>query len=185
MRETQEWSVARDRRKTIGQRKMTLAITIASLSLAENTFDQMELYELSTNDDASVPERYHSMICDAATGKIYVVREAKVNASTPARGTRIAPSKVVYFEYKGRIAPYSHIVCQADHQLLSREERRRVCEAYRVLQDLNEEREAAGQRPAATRQYGRADCLVLVPCQAIISAAAAMPSPQIEGARAR
>lgn len=114
---------------------MTLAITIASLALCETAFNHVQLHELSANDGASVPERYGSTICDAVTGKIYGVGEAKVNRSRPAGGSRLAPWKVVYFEYMGRKASYSHVVCQSEHKGLSREERWRVCEAYRRVQD--------------------------------------------------
>jgi hypothetical protein len=132
---------------------MTLAITMASLPLSGNTFDQKEMRELSTNGRAAVPGQYHSIICDAVTGKVYIVTEtkaARANAEGPGPLTaaRLEPSKVVYFEYLGRKAPYPHVVCQMKDQRLSEEERRRVNEAYRAFRDLAD-REPVGQVPVS------------------------------------
>jgi hypothetical protein len=126
---------------------VTLAVTIASLSLSGSTFDHKELRELSTNDGALVRGRYDSMICDAAIGKVYGVTESKVIES---RGAGVAPSRLVYFEYMGRQAPYTHVVCQIERQGLSRGERLRVREAYRKLQEIEDDREKPSQTSPAT-----------------------------------
>jgi len=61
---------------------MTLAITIASLSLSGATFNQKELHELSLDDRASLLRQCHSIVCDAATGKVHGVMELKPSERT-------------------------------------------------------------------------------------------------------
>src|SRR5215469_9178067 len=118
---------------------MTLGITIAHLSLSRQTFDQKELHELSPDNGVSFLGQYHSMICDAATGRIYLVTENKPVRMNTKRAKapmypRPAPSKIIYFEYLDRRAPYPHLVRQLADQHLSPEESRRVIEAYHKLQ---------------------------------------------------
>jgi hypothetical protein len=48
------------------------------------------------------------------------------------------PSKIIYFEYLGKKAPYLHVVRQMEHHGLSREERQRVCQAYRAFQTFED-----------------------------------------------
>jgi hypothetical protein len=119
---------------------MTLAVTIACLSPSGSTFEHTELRELLTSDRASVPGQYRTMLCDSTSGRVYVVAEtnalcAKSNGSKCTVSARPEPSKVVYFQYLGRKAPYSHVVRQMEDQALSREERQRVREAYRTVQN--------------------------------------------------
>ena len=137
---------------------MTLAV-LACLSLSKSTFDTEQLRELSTNNRASVPRQYHAMICDAATGKVYIVAEAngmQINSkgSKFIEVTHPEPSKVVYFEYLGRNAPYPHIARQIEDQGLSREERQRVFKAYHALRHF-EEREDTHQTPLPSTRCAR------------------------------
>jgi hypothetical protein len=118
---------------------MTLGITIAHLSLSRQTFDQKELHELSPDNGVSFLGQYHSMICDAATGRIYLVTENKtvqMNTKTAKAPMypRPAPSKIIYFEYLGRRAPYPHVVRQMADQHVSPEQCQRVTEASHKLQ---------------------------------------------------
>lgn len=73
------------------------------------------------------------MICDAVTGKVYMVTETKAvreNSDGPraSEAPRLEPSKFVYFEYLGRTASYPHVVCQMKDHGLSEQERQRVSE---------------------------------------------------------
>lgn len=138
---------------------MTVAVTIACLLLSRSTFVNEELVELSTNDRASVPRQYHAMICDAATGKVYIVAKTngmQINSkgSKSIEATRPEPSKVVYFEYLGRKAPYPHIGRQMEDQGLSREERQRVRKSYQTFPDL-EDREYTDQTPLPSTRGAR------------------------------
>jgi hypothetical protein len=114
---------------------VTLGITIAYLSLPRHTFDQKELREVTRDDNEAVIGGYHSVICDALTGKVYAVTDRKFNFKATEHVARAEPepSKAIYFEYCGRKAPYSHIVCQMEDQDLSPQERQRVTDAYRHL----------------------------------------------------
>ena len=134
--------------------KVTLGITIAYLSLSRHTFDQKELLEVTRDDnEAAVIGRYHSVICDALTGKVYAVTDRKFDCeftSHPER-TEPEPPKVIYFEYLERKAPYSHLVCQMEDQGLSPQERRGVTDAHQNLSQLADSEpssRAARSRPA-------------------------------------
>jgi len=171
---------------------MTLAITIACLSLAGDTFNRNELREVSPNDPASVLGPYHSMICDAVTGKVYMVTETKPvrqNSDEPraSEAPRLEPSKFVYFEYLGRTASYPHVVCQMKDHGLSEQERQRVSEAYRALQGM-EDREPAGQAVpllCRTGRSGRRDGLVLVEDKRVMVGSTALPMREAEQASAK
>jgi hypothetical protein len=122
---------------------MTLAVTIACLSPSGSTFEHTELHELLTSDGASVPGQYRVMVCDSASGRVYVVAEtndvlwANFNGSKCMVSARPEPLRVVYFEYLGRKAPYPH-VRQMEDQALSRDERQRAREAYRAVKNLED-----------------------------------------------
>ena len=116
---------------------MTLAISIMCLSRSEHGFSSRELREFWLDDRAPIPAHCRSMICDSATGKLYIVTETNAgrgNSELPGRPESVAPepSKFIYFEYFGRAAPTPHIVKQMEYKNLSREECSRVLEAYRV-----------------------------------------------------
>ena len=74
------------------------------LSRSENGSSSRGLREIALDDRAPVAAPCRSMICEAATGKLYIVTETRagrVNSKVPRPPKSVAPepSKFIYFEY--------------------------------------------------------------------------------------